>query len=258
MGDFLDVLVKDVRQTIDDGYYDVVDTPPLSKISLKKAIEHEKMNPVIAEIKAASPSRGTIKRGFDPTEIARAMEYGGAVAISILTEPRYFLGNLKSIYSIKEKVDIPVLMKDIIFDLRQVLAASRLRADAILLIKAIFDRGYSNYKLNEMIHKAHNLGLEVLLETHTSNEFRAAIQTEADLIGINNRDLRNLKVNLGVTESILKDNVPHGKTIVSESGIKTPEDLLFLRSKGAKAFLIGSSLMTSEDIKKELRRFVTA
>ena len=258
MGDFLDVLVRDARQTLDDGYYDVIDTPPISKISLKKAIENEKGNPVIAEIKAASPSRGTIKTGFDPTEIALEMESGGAVGISILTEPRNFKGNLKSIYSIKDTVQIPILMKDIILDIRQVLAASRLRADAILFIKAIFDRGYSSYNLNEMIHKAHNLDLEVLLETHTSNEFREAIQTEADLIGINNRDLRNLQVDLGVTESILKENETQGKTIVSESGIKTPEDLRFLRSKGAKAFLIGSAIMTSEDIKKALRRFVTA
>jgi indole-3-glycerol phosphate synthase len=258
MGDFLDILVKDARQTLDDGYYDVVKTPPLLKISLQEAIEDEKRNPVITEIKAASPSQGAIRTGFDPIEIARMMESSGAVGISILTEPRNFGGNLKSIYTIKESVQIPILMKDIILDFKQVLAASRLSADAILLIKAVFDRGYCSCDLNEMIHIAHNLGLEVLLETRTSDEFRSAIQSEADLVGINNRDLRDLQVNLEVTERILKENDSNGRAIVSESGIKTPEDLQYLKSKGAKAFLIGSAIMASEDIKEAVKRFVTA
>lgn len=258
MGDFLDVLARDARQTLDDGYYDVEEIPPMSKISLKGAIEDEKENPVIAEIKTTSPSQGTIRIGFDPTEIAKAMESSGAVGISVLTEPRNFGGDLNFIRAIKESVRIPILMKDIILDLSQVKAASTLRADAILLIKALFDRGYCSCSLNEMIHRAHNLGLEVLLETHTLDEFRSAIQSEADLVGINNRDLRNLRVNLGVTERILKENDACGRTIVSESGIKTPKDLRFLRAKGARAFLIGSAIMASEDIKEAVRRFVTA
>jgi indole-3-glycerol phosphate synthase len=258
MGDFLDALAKDTLQTLDEGYYNIEKTSSMSKISLKGSIENEKRNSVIAEIKTASPSRGTIKTGFDPTKIAKVMEYSGAVGISVLTEPKNFGGDLKFIQTIKESVRIPILMKDIILDLRQIKAASFLRADAILLIKAIFDRGYCSHNLNEMINDAHSLGLEVLLETHTSEEFRSAIQSNADLVGINNRDLRDLQVNLEVTESILKENDANGRIIVSESGIKTPQDLRFLRSKGARAFLIGSSIMASENIKKAVRRFVTA
>jgi indole-3-glycerol phosphate synthase len=258
MGDFLDILVRDARGTINDGYYDIEEKPSTSKISLKRAIENKKGNSVITEIKAASPSQGTIRTGFDPTKIAKVMEACGAVGISVLTEPKNFGGDLKFIQAIKESVRIPILMKDIILDIRQVKAASTLRADAILLIKAIFDRGYCSCNLNEMIFGAHNLGLEVLLETHTSDEFRSAIQSEADLVGINNRDLRDLQVNLGVTESILRENVVHGRSIVSESGIKTPEDLRFLRLQGAQAFLIGSAIMASKDINEAVRRFVKA
>jgi indole-3-glycerol phosphate synthase len=136
MGDFLDVLAKDALQTLDEGYYNIEKTSSLSKISLKGAIENEKRNAVIAEIKTASPSMGTIRTGLDPIKIAKAMEHSGAVGISVLTEPRNFGGDLNFIQAIKESVRIPILMKDIILDLRQVKAASFLRADAILLIKA--------------------------------------------------------------------------------------------------------------------------
>jgi indole-3-glycerol phosphate synthase len=258
MDDFLDALAYDARQTLEDGYYDIEESSSMSKVSLKRAIENENGNPVIAEIKTASPSKGIIRTGFDLIKIAKAMEHSGAVGISVLTEPRNFGGNLQYIQVVKESVRIPILMKDIILDLKQVKAASTLRADAILLIKAIFDRGYSSHNLNEMIHSAHRLGLEVLLETHTSDEFSSAIQSDADLVGINNRDLRDLRANLGVTERILKDNDACGRIIVSESGIKTPQDLQFLRSNGARAFLIGSAIMTSEDIKEIVRGFVTA
>jgi indole-3-glycerol phosphate synthase len=258
MDDFIDYLARDARKTLENGYYKIEETSFRSKISLRESIENTEGNPVISEIKTASPSRGTIRTGFDVIEVAKAMESGGAAGISVLTEPMNFGGDLRFIQTIKESVRIPVLMKDIILDLEQVKAASSLRADAILLIKAVFDRGYCNHDLNEMIHQAQRLGLEVLLETHTLDEFLSAIQSEAGLIGINNRDLRDLQVNLGVTESILKKNNTRGKIIVSESGITTPQDLLFLKSSGAHAFLIGSSIMASKDIKDVVRRFVTA
>jgi indole-3-glycerol phosphate synthase len=258
MGDFLDTLVRDALQTINNGYYDVEEHSSMSHISLKGIIRKEKGNSVITEIKTASPSKGILRTEFDPIKIAKSMEYGGAVGISVLTEPKNFGGNLTFIQSIKESVRIPIMMKDIILDSKQVKAASFLGADAILLIKTIFDRGYGSHSLNEMINIAHSLGLEVLLETHTSGEFRSAIQTEADLVGINNRDLRCLQVDLSVTEKILNENIVYDRIIVSESGIKTPHDLLFLKSKGAQAFLIGSTIMESNNIKKTVRRLVSA
>ena len=149
-------------------------------------------------------------------------------------------------------------MKDIILSPIQIFAASKLGANAILLIQAIFDRGYSEKSLNEMIEGAHQLGLEVLLETHTEEEFRLAIETNADLIGINNRNLGTLKIDLNTTKEILKNNNSYGKVIVSESGIKNPKDLRFLRECGAKAFLIGSSIMLTENIEEKVREFVEA
>ncbi len=127
-----------------------------------------------------------------------------------------------------------------------------------MLIKALFDRECSQKSLDEMINGAHLLGLEVLLETHTLAEFCSALKTDADLIGINNRNLATLKVDLNQTKSILSSINPKNKVIVSESGIKTPADIRFLRESGACAFLIGSAIMSSDNIEEKVREFVNA
>jgi indole-3-glycerol phosphate synthase len=258
MGDFLDILARDISKTLDKDYYNIEEVMLKSKISLKEAIEAQERNPVIAEIKTASPSLGIIRTILDYVEVAKLMESNGAVGISVLTEPKHFGGDINIIHEIRDSIEIPIMMKDIILDTRQVDAASNIRADAILLIKALFDRGYCNSDLDAMIRYAHKLGLEVLLETHTKEEFLSATQSEADLLGINNRNLSSLRVDLGVTENILKGKHACDKSIVSESGIRTPEDLRFLREKGARAFLIGSAIMQSEDIGEAVRRFVLA
>jgi len=149
-------------------------------------------------------------------------------------------------------------MKDIILSPIQVQVASKMGANAVLLIKALFDRGYSEKTVDEMIVGAHMLGLEVLLETHTEAEFRSAISTGADLIGINNRNLATLKVDLNTTKNILLKNSSNGKLVVAESGINTLLDLRFLREAGAQAFLIGSAIMSNGDIEEKVREFVTA
>jgi indole-3-glycerol phosphate synthase len=149
-------------------------------------------------------------------------------------------------------------MKDIVLSPIQIYSASKLGANAVLLIQGLFDRGYCTKSLNEMIAGAHMLGLEVLLETHTEEEFRSAVETEADIVGINNRNLATLKIDLNTTKEILKNNSTHGKVVVSESGIKTPKDLQFLRGCGAKAFLIGSSIMLTENIEEKVKEFVEA
>ncbi len=147
-------------------------------------------------------------------------------------------------------------MKDIILSPIQINAASKQGANAVLLIQALFDRGYSEKSLDEMITGAHLLGLEVLLETHTLPSSLPAIKTDADLIGINNRNLATLKVDLNVTKEILSKLTYKGKLIVSESGINTPADIHFLRESGASAFLIGSAIMANDNVEEKVREFV--
>ena len=258
MRDFLDKLAVDAKETVNHGYYKVTVQGTFSQVRLKTAIIENKQNAVITEVKAASPSRGTIRKSFDPQEVAVAMETGGATGISVLTEPKHFSGTLSCLTQIREAVELPILMKDIIVDPTQLEAASRIGANVVLLIEALFERGYCEHSLEEMIAKAHKRNLEVLLETHNEDEFQAAIETDADLIGINNRDLRTLKVNIGITERILKKIDKQGKVVVSESGIIAPVDISFLRGCGAQAFLIGSAIMMADNIQKKVKEFVTA
>jgi len=258
LGDFLDILAADAKKTVAEGYYQVDHDTQHSTLSLKRAIDECPMNAVISEIKKASPSLGSIRTQIDPAEIALEMVAGGAVGISVLTEPVHFNGELGSIRRVREAVEIPILMKDIIIDPVQVEAASSTGASIILLIKALFDRGHIQNGLDEMIELAHGMDLEVLLEAHTDQEFKEALQSDADLIGINNRNLKTLKVDLGVTEKILENYNLGDRIIVSESGVKTPQDLLRMKGTGARAFLIGSALMQTDDIREAVRRFVTA
>jgi indole-3-glycerol phosphate synthase len=186
------------------------------------------------------------------------MEKGGAIGISVLTEPKHFNGSLDALTQARRAVKLPILMKDIILNTIQVEAASQIGADAILLIEALFDRGYSETDIDEMIAFAHSKGLEVLLEAHTEEEFLSALETNADLVGINNRNLGTLKIDLKTTRKILERNNKHDKTVISESGIKTPADLQFFRGCGATAFLIGSSIMLTENIEEKVKEFVNA
>jgi indole-3-glycerol phosphate synthase len=186
------------------------------------------------------------------------MEKGGAVGLSVLTEPKHFHGSLRSLVEARKAVKLPILMKDIILSPIQLEAASKAGANVALLIEALFDRGYCECSVNEMIAGAHSQELEVLLEAHTADEFRSAIRTHADLVGINNRNLATLKVDLNVTKEILERNRAEGKVVVSESGISTPADLRFLRECGAQAFLIGSAVMLADDVEGKVREFVSA
>jgi indole-3-glycerol phosphate synthase len=258
MPDFLDTLAQSARTTIDSGYYEAVDAAVTSNISLKQAILEAKNAPVITEIKAASPSAGTIRKNVDASLIAESMEKGGAVGISVLTEPKHFHGSLRSLVAARKAVKLPILMKDIILSPVQLDAASKAGANVALLIEALFDRGYCEYSVHEMIARAHEQGLEVLLEAHTAEEFRSAVRTHADLVGINNRNLATLKVDLGVTKGILERNRAEGKVVVSESGINSAADLRFLRVCGAQAFLIGSAVMLASNIEEKVREFVSA
>jgi len=258
MADFLDVLAQSAKDTINSGYYEALKETITSQISLKETILKTKNAPVITEIKAASPSAGTIRKNVNASLIAESMEKGGAVGVSVLTEPKHFNGSLRSLVEARKAVKLPILMKDIILSPVQLEAASNAGANVVLLIEALFDRGYCESSIHEMIARAHSEGLEVLLEAHTAEEFRSAVRTHADLIGINNRNLATLKVDLNVTKGILERNDAEGKIVVSESGINTPADLCFLRECGAHAFLVGSAVMLADDVEGKVREFVSA
>jgi len=258
MADFFDVLARNAEETINSEYYETAKTGESIHASLKNAVLECDVNPIITEIKAASPSSGVIRTNINHSEIAKGMQRGGAAAISVLTEPKQFNGSLEALAQTRKAVKLPILMKDIVLNPVQVFAASKMGANAVLLIKVLFDRGYGDRTIDEMINGAHMFDLEVLLETHTASEFHAALKTDADLIGINNRNLGTLKTDLNVTKKILTKYHARDKIVVSESGINTSDDIRFLRESGARAFLVGSAIMSSENIEKKVRELVNA
>jgi indole-3-glycerol phosphate synthase len=249
--DFLEKLVRTAQRTVASGYYKV-DREEVPRRSLKRSISESKIVPIITEIKFVSPAEGKLRVTSDVAGISRSLERGGAVGISVLTEPEYFNGRLIYLPLVKKSVSVPVLMKDIVVDPIQIEAADHLGADAILLIVSIYRNRHVNRDLNEMIDQAHSRKLEVLLEVHTAREYDESMGMNADLIGINNRNLDTLEVSLETSVNLLRD---HGrsKPVVCESGIKTKEEIDFLRRLGADAFLVGSSIMKSEDVEAKVR-----
>jgi len=260
MNDFLDTLAQDAKATVNSGYYRHLNSSKRTRISMKKAIQLCKTTPIIAEIKGASPSKGIIRQRYGAEKIADAMAKGGAVGISVLTEPKHFNGSLNNIMRVRQAVNLPILMKDIFVSPEQVETAEKVDANTILLIQALFDRGHCEEDVNKMIADAHARNLEVLLETHNLDEFNRALKTNADLIGINNRNLANLKVDLDITKNVLEQSHYKNdeKVVVSESGINNISDLCFLRRCGAKAFLIGSAVMLVDDVEAKVREFVNS
>ncbi len=256
MDDFLDTLGRNALERVNTGYYQVTMPTGSPANSLKGAVLECAHAPIISEIKVASPTMGEIRDNIDVKKVARAMENGGAIGISVLTEPKHFKGSLDTFVAVRTQVELPLLMKDIIVSQVQVEAAAKMGADAVLFIEPLFTRGYCQWDIHSMIAHAHSQNLEVLLEVHTEEEFMTALETEADLVGINNRDLRTLEVDLDVTRRILANNPVKEKLIVSESGIRSPADIRSLHECGAHAFLIGSSIMRVGDIKKIVQELV--
>ena len=171
MSDFLDVLARVAQITIESEYYETVKPAESMHISLRKAILECQATPVITEIKSASPSAGVIRKNVKPSEIAKAMQRGGATALSVLTEPKQFNGSLEALAEAREAVKLPILMKDIILSPIQIQAASKMGANAVLLIKALFDRGYCERSLDEMIAGAHCWVLRFCLKPTPKQSF---------------------------------------------------------------------------------------
>jgi indole-3-glycerol phosphate synthase len=201
----------------------------------------------ICEVKKASPSKGLIAEDFDHLQIARAYEAAGAEALSVLTEPFYFLGSDTYLQEIARTVKLPLLRKDFTVDSYQIYEAKLLGASAVLLICALLD----TETLREYLAIAGSLGLSALVEAHDEREIASALRAGARIVGVNNRDLRSFTVDL-TTSLRLRKRVPPGVLFVSESGIKTPGDVAALRGSGADAVLIGETLMRSPDKKKAL------
>ena len=206
---------------------------------------------LIAEVKKKSPSKGIIREDFDPIQIAETYAKNGAAAISVLTDVRFFDGRLDYLSSIRQVVDVPLLRKDFTIDPYHIYQARVAGADAILLIVAALTKD----QLRELMDIAESLSLASLVEVHTDIELEIALDVGAEIIGINNRDLRTFHTDLATTFS-LQEFLPTGKVVVSESGIYTRADVESLREAGVNAILVGESLMRSPDIGEQVRKLI--
>lgn len=208
---------------------------------------------VIAEIKRRSPSKGEIRADFDPVICAKMYEEAGAAAISVLTDTRYFGGDVGYLALVRNTVSLPILRKEFIVDLYQIDEARCRGADAVLLIVSAFAGGDAAAVLRQFQQRAGELGLDVLVEVTGEAELEVAIASGAQLIGVNNRNLHTFDVDLAVSERLCA-RMPKSVLVVAESGISKPSDIARLESAGAQAFLVGEALMKEPDIGAALRR----
>ena len=206
---------------------------------------------IIAEIKKASPSHGLIREDFNHLEIAEIYKKSGATCLSILTDEKYFLGSGQYLSEVRAISDLPILRKDFMVDTYQIYEAKMLGADCILLIVAMLD----DEKLCELEECALDAGLSVLIEIHNEAELQRASKLKSKLLGINNRDLKTLEVNIE-TSILLSEKVPADYVLISESGIKDPLDVELLQQAGINCFLIGEHFMRQKDIKKAVKEFL--
>ena len=248
-GDLRDALLaRDERRDFVAALRDSTrNTPHASRIAL------------IAEVKKASPSAGVICKDFDPVRIAKEYEAAGASCLSVLTDEKFFQGSLDFMKQIRQAVKLPLLRKDFIIDERQILEAIEWGADAILLIVAIL----SDAQLKHFHALATEAGLAALVEVHDEDELDRALAAGAELIGVNNRDLKTFKVDLATTErlaarlrAVVGPDVVKSKILVAESGIHTHADVQRLAKSGAQAILVGESLMKHGDIGAKVRELL--
>jgi len=250
MADILDKFIKAAKENVASGYYSKGGKFEGKKVSLRKKLEARKFS-LIAEIKHASPAGEYSFDGMDVEKAAQSFLTNGADAISVVVEPQIFRGNLGNV-AIAKKTGLPVLFKDFVISEEQIEAASRVGADAVLIVARACDR--LQLGVEPMIDKAHSLGLEVLLECYDEKEMKRAVRTKADVFGINNRDLQTLNVDLNRTVDIVKKfGADIKKPLISESGVRNRADVEFLMGCGVKGVLVGTAIWKATDIGEKIR-----
>lgn len=225
------------------------ETKSMEVRDFKAALNKDNIS-IIGEIKRASPSAGEIKKEFDLESIAKVYESIEIDAISVLTEKKFFLGSDEYINQVKKLTSKPILRKDFIIDKYQIYQSKAIGADAILLIASVLGSS-----IKDFYEEARSIGLHCIAEVHNIEELNIVLSAGCDIIGINNRDLKTFKVDLKTTENLIK-YIPGNITIVSESGIKTPDDIIYLKSLGVNAVLIGETLMRMVDNVDKIRAFI--
>jgi indole-3-glycerol phosphate synthase len=207
---------------------------------------------LIAEVKKASPSKGILRPYFDPMALAKTYADNGAAAISVLTDAEYFQGSPEHLAAIRQTVNLPLLRKDFIYDEYQIYESAAYGADALLLIVAILEPKH----LEKMMAVSRSLGLGCLVEIHNEDELKIALDSGAEIIGINNRNLNTFEVDINTTQRLLPF-IPEDKIIVSESGISRREDVKMLKGWGVDAVLVGEALVTAKNIAKKLKELMS-
>jgi len=259
---WLKTLADNSYKAINQGLYNVdkYDYGSHSVISLKKVILSCSHIPIISEIKFASPSKGRIldHSKIDPKDLAIMMTNSGSVGISVVTQPYLFDGSIDNLASIRKSVIVPLIMKDIIVSEVQIDAAKRIGADGILLIKSIFDKGFSEGSLEKFSDYAMKRGLEFITEVHSQEEFAEVLRNKGQLIGINNRNLNTLEVDINVTITLLQNFDKQNNIIISESGISKSDEISKLKSIGVDAFLVGTSIMESGNVIEKIKELCHA
>jgi indole-3-glycerol phosphate synthase len=220
--------------------------------------ENPKQPSLIAEVKKASPSRGIIRADFDPVAVAQAYERGGAACLSVLTDEKFFQGGFDYLSKVREQVALPLLCKEFIIDRYQIYLARTAGADAVLLIAAIL----SDRELQDFLRVTHDLGMNALVEVHTLAELDRVLKLDnLSLVGINNRNLEDFTLDLGTTQQLLAERQQQLQsldiTVVSESGLYTPADLSLVAEAGARAVLIGESLVKQTDVEQAVRSILS-
>jgi len=260
-------LVENSFRSIDEGLYDLNSDRSHDSLDLTNDIytmNQIKKIPIITEVKLASPSKGEIvsNEKVDLIDTTQQMVKGGAIGISVLTQKYLFNGSINNFVTIRKNVSIPMLMKDIIVSETQIDCAKKIGADYILLIKTIFDKDLAEGSIEKFSEYSHNKGLNVLYEVHSEDEFKEILEFKSekkDLVGINNRNLDTLKIDLKITEKLLAKKDKGKKLIVSESGIEKIEHIRYLKNAGADAFLIGTSIMeNNQNIEFKVKELVNS
>lgn len=242
-------LKTEMQQMTLEGWKQKLKGPGLHKpLDFGGTLKREGELSIIAEIKRASPSAGIISENFDPVSIARDYTRSEVQAISVLTEKDFFLGDDDYLVKVRQTAPLPVLRKDFIIDLWQVYQARCLGADAILLIVALLN----DELLNKMMIVANITGMQCLVEVHDEAELERALSAGAKIIGINNRNLKTFEIDLSTTERLI-NKIPSDRIVVSESGIKTIEDMKYIKNAGADAVLIGESLMRASSMQEKIK-----